>query len=191
MSRSVGHLVFDPGIFLTCFHSESFTAEYFASSTNLEIGCISVLFFLFLSFYVFSSFWTGFLFDPPEDKSKRVDLPPAWPWRMYRHPRKWNHRMKPTNYGVRMRMAKLEQMKRPLRCIKAPRWMRRRKPPKVKLKWAKLDPEEAETDWRQDFDQMKHKLFKHSSTLFYELQFGVSLDDFVATLDPIRQWHMV
>jgi hypothetical protein len=120
---------------MTCLHPESYAAEYAACSSNFELAVIFVLSLLLFSFYAFSSFWSGLLFDPPEDKSKRVEFPPAWPWRMYKHTKKWNHRMKPMNYYVRMRMARVEQTRRPLRCIKAPRRMRRFKPPNVKFKW--------------------------------------------------------
>ena len=67
--------------------------------------------------------------------------------------------------------------------------MRRLRRPRVKLKWAKLDNEEAETDRMFTYEQTKHKLFQQSSLLF-ELQFGISLDDFVTNIHPIRQWHL-
>ena len=89
-------------------------------------------------------------------------------------------------------MATLEQRRRPLRNIKPPRWMRRRRPPraKVKFKWAPLDKTEAETDRRYEYDQRKHRLFSHAATVF-ELQFGLSLDHFVTSVDPLRQWRML
>jgi hypothetical protein len=140
-----------------------------------ELTVLFVLSVLLLSFYFCTSFWDGLLFDPPEDKSKR-----------------WNHRMKPTNFGVRVRMATLEQRWRPLRNIKPPRWMRRRRPSraKVKFKWAPLDKTEAETDRWYEYDQRKHQLFSHAETVF-ELQFGFSLDHFVTSIDPLRQWRML
>jgi hypothetical protein len=70
--------------------------------------------------------------------------------------------------------------------------MQRRRPPraKVKFKWAPLDKTEAETDRRYKYDQHKHQLFSHAETVF-ELQFRFSLDHFVTSVNPLRQWRML
>lgn len=53
--------------------------------------------------------------------------------------------------------------------------------------FARLTTTEIEQDHQAEFDRLKHKLL-HQSWAMFDLQFGVCLDAFVSTLDPLGQF---
>ena len=117
-------------------------------------------------------------------RTPNVEMPRAYSWRFYRSHRKRG----PRQYHLRMRIERRGQS-RPT--MKRHRQKRREAKRKAKEERAKRDDNKVPEHWknvseeekREDYEREKHK-YLHRSFLQFDLQYGVSLDEFVTAVKP-------
>ena len=117
------------------------------------------------------------------------------PFRYYRG-KSWKQRRKrvPT-YHTRDRKGRkaaiqfLKGLGEPEPPPKAPRHAQREQARRLaKLTWHQLRPPEAARNRDDEFERIKPR-FLHNSYVMYDLQFGVNLDEFVKSIDPVRDYR--
>jgi hypothetical protein len=139
----------------------------------------SSLFLVVLFLYLSYDLWSDF-FSLSESNTKRVDLSRT----ISAQGRRLCKR--PTNYRVRKRVVKLETMLAALRVgYKSTSWLccfRHKSVSHLKEEWAVPDPTEASINRAYEKRQLRH-------STPYGLQYGVNIQLFSNSIDPIRQWH--
>jgi hypothetical protein len=73
---------------------------------------------------------------------------------------------------------------------KPPRKQRRAKPKRIPPRWTDLSPHEEYENKLDEFERIKPR-FLHNSFVMFELRYGVSLQEFVKELDPIKSFRLV
>jgi hypothetical protein len=95
-------------------------------------------------------------------------------------------RKRPTNYRVHKRVVKLETILAALRVgYRSTSWLcrlRHKSVSQLKEEWAVPNPKEASIDRAYEKRQLRHRTP-------YSLQYGVNLELFPYSIDPLRQWH--
>ena len=136
-----------------------------------------------ITVYVFRSLWSfprrvRRLRPPPVPNILWLSLGSTFSWRCTTHRRRPTQ---PRHYHLIRRIrrrSRLRSRDRPPFCEQPPRT-----PP-----WTWPSPTEEE---RQDaWDQLKHRVL-HVSYFQFDLQFGISLADFVGSFDPLHQFHLL
>ena len=129
--------------------------------------------------------------DEEQDHYKEILLPPAFPWKCWKNLRPRG----PRHYYLRKKIAKRKRNRPNDEVLKTP-VIKKRKHKKAK-KVKDNEPFKQPPHWTnyteeqqmEDYANLKHRLI-HQSFMMFEMQYGISLDDFAALFDPITHYRM-